>query len=237
MYPVELHGQQVILREFTCADLADSLQIVGDDAVTSWLSFDSRSEDEARAMLDGIVARARQQPRAEYYLAIALPADKTVIGFARLGLADVRAAKLGFAIRRSHWGHGYATDAARTLITFGFGELGLHRISAAAGPGNAASIAVIKRLGLTYEGRIRDHVFTNGAWRDSLLYSLLASEWASERQAVAGTASPTRLARSASASSSPRDRTTADRPRSGGRQRSYRDPRCHPRHISSTPRS
>ena len=166
-----------------------SLRIVGDDEVTSWLSFDSRSEDEARVMLDGVVARARQEPRAEYYLAVALPADSAVIGFARLGLAGVRAAKLGFAIRRSAWGHGYATDAARTLITFGFGELGLHRISAAAGPANAASLAVIDRLGMTYEGRIRDHVFTNDAWRDSLLYSALAGEWMPEQHPVAGTAS------------------------------------------------
>jgi RimJ/RimL family protein N-acetyltransferase len=177
MYPVELHGQLVMLREFTPGDLAGTLHIVGDDAVTSWLSFDSRAEDQARIMLDGILARARQEPRSEYYLAVALPADRTVIGFARLGLAGVRAAKLGFAIRYSQWGHGYATDAARTLIAFGFGPLGLHRISAAAGPDNAASIAVIKRLGMTCEGRIRDHVYTNGAWRDSLLYSLLEAEW------------------------------------------------------------
>ena len=189
MYPVELHGQQVMLREFTSGDLADSLRIVGDDEVTSWLSFDSRNEDQARTMLDGIVARARQEARAEYYLAVALPADSAVIGFARLGLAGVRAAKLGFAIRHSDWGRGYATDAARTLITFGFGELGLHRISAAAGPDNAASVAVIKRLGMTYEGRIRDHVFTDGAWRDSLLYSLLAGEWVPGQQAVTGAAS------------------------------------------------
>jgi RimJ/RimL family protein N-acetyltransferase len=189
MYPVELHGQRVMLREFTSGDLADSLRIVGDDEVTSWLSFDSRNADEARTMLEGIVTRARQQPRAEYYLAAALPADGAVIGFARLGLAGVRAAKLGFAIRHSDWGRGYATDAAQALITFGFGELGLHRISAAAGPDNAASLAVIKRLGMTYEGRIRDHVFTNGAWRDSLLYSLLAGEWTSDQRVVTGAAS------------------------------------------------
>jgi ribosomal-protein-alanine N-acetyltransferase len=55
--------------------------------------------------------------------------------------------------------------------------LGLHRISAATGPDNATSIAIITRLGFIEEGRLRDHVFTNGAWRDSILYSLLASEW------------------------------------------------------------
>lgn len=30
---------------------------------------------------------------------------------------------------------------------------------------------------MRYEGRIRDHVFTNGAWRDSLLYAVLAHDW------------------------------------------------------------
>lgn len=33
------------------------------------------------------------------------------------------------------------------------------------------------RLGMRYEGRLRDHVYTNGAWRDSLLYAVLAHEW------------------------------------------------------------
>lgn len=74
-------------------------------------------------------------------------------------------------------GHGYATDAARTLTDFGFRELGLHRISAAIGPDNGGSIVVAERLGMKYEGRIRDHVFTNGAWRDSLLYAVLVDEW------------------------------------------------------------
>ncbi|MCX5068752.1 GNAT family N-acetyltransferase [Micromonospora lupini] len=100
-----------------------------------------------------------------------------MIGFARLGLTGHQAAKLGYAIGAEHWGHGCATDAARTIIDFGFRELKLHRITAAIGPDNASSIAVAKRLGMQYEGRLRDHVFTNGAWRDSQLYSVLASEW------------------------------------------------------------
>jgi hypothetical protein len=50
-------------------------------------------------------------------------------------------------------------------------------ISVAIGPANAASIAATRQLGMTYEGRIRDHVYTNGQWRDSLLYSMLVDEW------------------------------------------------------------
>lgn len=183
MHPVQLTGRVVTLRELRPDDAADAFMIVGDDRVTHWLSFDSRDQAQTTAMIDGAVRRARDEPRTEYYLAVARAddPDQRMIGFARLGLTGHRAAKLGYAIHADHWGHGYATDAARTIVDFGFHTLGLHRITAAIGPSNAASIAVIKRLGMSYEGRLRDHVYTNGAWRDSLLYSVLAPEWARDR--------------------------------------------------------
>jgi RimJ/RimL family protein N-acetyltransferase len=178
MHPVRIRGSLTVLREFTDGDLEGVLALVGDPAVTATLSFDTRTRDEAAAMLEGILSRAVLEPRAEYYLAVTLPDDeRPVIGFARLGLDGVKAAKLGCALTPGMQGHGYAADACRALIGFGFTELGLHRISAAIGPGNESSVRAVKRLGFTYEGRIRDHVFTNGAWRDSDLYSVLDREW------------------------------------------------------------
>lgn len=175
--PVKLAGTKIVLREFRLDDEDDALGVVGDDEVTVWLSHDSRDREQARAMLTGAMQRAQADPRVEYYLAIALPDSDRLIGFVRIGLDGVKAGKLGYAVRRDEWGKGYATDAARTMMDFGFRDLGLRRISAAIGPDNAASIAVAKRLGFRYEGRIRDHVFTNGAWRDSLLYSVLERDW------------------------------------------------------------
>jgi [ribosomal protein S5]-alanine N-acetyltransferase len=176
VHPVKLAGARVTLREFCEDDLDAVLGIVADDRVTRWLSFDSRTRAQAIQMLSGVVERAQLEPRTEYYLAVVLD-DATLIGFERLGLSGVQAAKLGYAVAAEYWGHGYAVDATRLIIDFGFRELGLHRISAAIGPDNAASVAVAHRLGMTYEGRLRDHVFTNNTWRDSLLYSLLEHEW------------------------------------------------------------
>jgi [ribosomal protein S5]-alanine N-acetyltransferase len=177
MYPITLSGRVVTLRDFRNGDAAAVLSVVGDDLVTRWLSFDSRDAAGATAMLEGAIERAQQQVRTEFYLAVVLPITDELIGFARLGLDGVKAAKLGYAIHAGHWGHGYATDAAYTLTGFGFRELGLHRVSAAIGPDNTTSIRIAQRLGMSYEGRIRDHVHTNGAWRDSLLYSVLEHEW------------------------------------------------------------
>lgn len=177
MYPVNLSGSKVNLREFCYGDLDRVMMLVGDDRVTDSLSFDSRCRDEAANMLKGTLIRAQHEPRTEYYLAVTT-VDIGLVGFARLGLDGVQAAKLGYAIAADYWGRGYATDASRTLVDFGFRTLGLHRISAAMGPDNAASIVIAHRLGMTHEGRIRDHVRTNGQWRDSLLYSVLTHEWA-----------------------------------------------------------
>lgn len=184
---IRLAGDHVVLREFRDDDVDDVLALIGDDRVTEWLSFDSRGRAEAEAMLSGVAERRQLQPRTEYYLAITPGGgDDQCVGFVRLAFDGVKAGKLGYAIAADHWGKGYATDAVRPIIDYGFRELGLHRISAAIGPENTPSIRMVERLGMAREGVIRDHVYTNGAWRDSVLFSVLSDEWVS-----AGTASNT----------------------------------------------
>jgi ribosomal-protein-alanine N-acetyltransferase len=178
---LRIPARSVRLRDFSPGDIDDAETIVGDDRVTAWLSFDSRDRVGTERMITAAISEAEADPRTEYYLAVAHPDSDRVIGFVRLALGGVRAAKLGYAIHADHWGRGHATDAARAIIDFGFQALELHRITAAVGPDNHASQAVLKRLGFIHEGRLREHVFTNGAWRDSLLYSLLGNEWSERR--------------------------------------------------------
>lgn len=177
MYPVTIAGSRVTLREFEPGDLDPSMAIVGDDAVTRTLSFDSRSRDEQAARLADDIARARGSPRTDYYLAITRSGGGTLIGFVRLGLLAHRAGELGYALRRDCWGQGYAGEAARLMLDFAFSAAGLHRVQAACGPDNEPSRTLLERLGFQCEGQMRDHVFTNGAWRDSLLYAVLEQEW------------------------------------------------------------
>jgi RimJ/RimL family protein N-acetyltransferase len=179
VYPVRLEADGgVVLREFRRDDAEPLGAIIGSQQVTQWLSFDQRSAAETIKMLAGVLERARYEPRDEYYLAVTEHPSDNVVGMCRLGLSGVEAAKLGFAVRADRWGEGLATRAAARMIDFGMTDLGLHRITAAIGPGNEASIAIVTKLGFAYEGHLRDHVFTNGRWRNSMLYSVLASEWA-----------------------------------------------------------
>jgi len=71
----------------------------------------------------------------------------------------------------------YATEAARALLTFGFGQLRLHRIFATCDPANTASARVLEKIGMQREGLLREHEWVKGRWRDSFLYAILDHEW------------------------------------------------------------
>ena len=72
----------------------------------------------------------------------------------RLSLAHAHA-EIGYWIGVAHWGKGFATEAARALITYSFAELGLHRIQGRHFTRNAASGRVMQKLGMQFEGTHR----------------------------------------------------------------------------------
>jgi ribosomal-protein-alanine N-acetyltransferase len=80
-------------------------------------------------------------------------------------------------VERARWGHGYAPEAARALLDFGFAALGVHRVWADCDPANAAPIRVLEKLGMRREGHLVENAWIKGAWADSLLYAILDHEW------------------------------------------------------------
>jgi [ribosomal protein S5]-alanine N-acetyltransferase len=88
-----------------------------------------------------------------------------------------RRAELGYWLAAPAWGHGFATEAARAAIDFGFRQLGLARVYAQVIAGNRASIAVLDKLGMVNEGVKRQHVHKARRLHDVVLYGLLRDEW------------------------------------------------------------
>ncbi len=100
-----------------------------------------------------------------------------IIGAVGLNLARAhRRAELGYWIAKAHWGQGVATEASRAVIAYGFDALELHRIDAHHFVENPASGAVMRKLGMQREGRLRAMVWRDGVPRDLELYAILASD-------------------------------------------------------------
>ena len=89
---------------------------------------------------------------------------------------DPRQCEIGFTLAPEYQGRGYATEAVRLLAGYLFGR-GKHRITASCDARNAASAAVLERLGMRREGHLRQSTWAKGEWTDDLLYALLRDEW------------------------------------------------------------
>lgn len=190
MYPVELSGYEIHLRELQPTDVDAIHRIVGDPVVCETLIFPPKTRSETLEYVMRFVDAARIDARTEYYLAVLHPDASSgtddLVGTARIGLGDFASGNIGYAIRRDRWGQGLATAATRLLVDFGFGQLGLHRIWASHGPDNPPSGQVLRNAGMTYEGTLRENVLDKGRWRDSLVYAVLAQEWPGGRSGPAG---------------------------------------------------
>lgn len=96
-----------------------------------------------------------------------------------VGLSLTRAhhrAELGYWVARDMWGQGVATEAARAVLAYAFDVLDLHRVEAHHYLENPASGAVLRNVGMRYEGRLRAWVWRDGIPRDLDLYAILRSD-------------------------------------------------------------
>ena len=180
--PLPLQPPRMELRDFRAEDFAAVHAYASDPLVTRWTSWGPNSEAETRAFLDAVVGEPAEQPRTSYSLAIIDRATGTLFGgcglYLRRGL--YREYEMGYVLHRDWWGRGLASEAARALLAFGFGELRAHRIYAQVDPENEASGRVVARLGFRLEGHIRKDMLKHGVWRDSLVFGFLEEEWRPE---------------------------------------------------------
>src|SRR6266550_5914363 len=92
-----------------------------------------------------------------------------------------RRAELGYWIALDCWNRGYATEASRRLIDFGFEILGLHRIEARHFLRNPVSGRVMEKLGMQREGTERDWAAKWDRFESLAVYSILEPEWRATR--------------------------------------------------------
>ncbi len=121
--------------------------------------------------------RMRFEQGASLTLAVTLQGKGTLLGAVALMVADAHRAELGYWIGTPYWGQGYCTEAARALVDYGFRVMGLHRIVATHFTRNPASGRVMQKLGMRYEGCLREHVHKGDRYEDLALYGILRDEW------------------------------------------------------------
>jgi len=178
---LKLVGDRIILRDQIADDLDAMHEWLADPETSQFLSWATRSKEETWLHLAEGIREQSKETRQKYYLTVVLKDEGTVIGDSGIEVKKRGPGggegEIGYFLIKRYWGRGYATEAARLVIAYGFSHLGLHRITASCLAANVASERVMQKCGMVKEGVLRKSDFRLGEWQDRLVYSILREEW------------------------------------------------------------
>jgi RimJ/RimL family protein N-acetyltransferase len=179
---MELRTKRLVLREPMFDDWPAVHGWAARPEASRYQTWGPNTPEETQDHVRRMVAAAAASPRTDYsFLAV----DRTtgqVVGSGSLLTRNerFRGGEIAYIVHPDHWRQGLATEMAAALLRLGFDRLGLHRIAGTFDPRNVASARVLQRLGMTYEGRLRQNQLTRDGWRDTDLYAVLKHEWRAE---------------------------------------------------------
>jgi ribosomal-protein-alanine N-acetyltransferase len=176
-----LRTERLTLRPVEEADADDLFALMSDAYVLRyWDSSPWTDPEQAR----GFVARSHRMAAEDIGARVVVERaeDGAFLGWVTFTSwdPDVRSAKLGYVLTRNAWGHGYATEAARAVLTWAYDALPLNRVQSEADTRNPASARVLEKLGFVLEGTLREDCVVDGVVSDSWVFGLLRRDW--ERQ-------------------------------------------------------
>jgi ribosomal-protein-alanine N-acetyltransferase len=176
---MKMETERLYMRDFVENDWRAVFSYQTNPHFSRFYNWTERSEADVRQFVQTFIDQQKVQPRRKFQLALVLKDDGSLIGNCGIRVNDPerREANIGYELDPSHWGKGYATEASRLLLRFGFEDLGMHRIWSRVIAENLRSGRVLLRLGMRLEGRLLESEFIHDRWYDTLLYAILDHEW------------------------------------------------------------
>ena len=171
-----LHTDRLNLVEIKQEHLKDIFKLFSDCGVTQFYNIVTLTEEgEAQKYLDWFHSRFAEKAGIRW--GISVKGHNGIIGTAGFNnYAKRHRANLGYDIQTEFWNKGYMTEALKTVIDFGFKELGINRIEAEVMQGNTTSERVLAKLGFINEGILRQWMYWNEKHYDMTMFSLLQSD-------------------------------------------------------------
>jgi len=183
MWPIALYGDEIFLRpaRFRDRNKWRDVRAENKDWLSPWEatlpqvpagSLASEFISRRPSYFD-MVRSLNREARAGRSYSFLMWKGENLIGQITLGgviYGALRAGHIGYWIDRNYANRGYTTQAVVLVSSFGFSELGLHRIEINVRPENAASCKVAEKAGFIFEGHRKAFLHIDGAWRDHSCY-------------------------------------------------------------------
>ena len=179
---VRLETERLAVRPFELDDAAALHGIVSQEEVMKYLPEDVMSLEEVRHVISWLAdCYQKNTPECilKFTLAIISKKDEKLIGWCGLGPLEFSPEEIEifYGLSKDQWGKGIATEAARTVLRYGFETLKLDPIVAVTDPRNAASVKVIEKLGMIYRRKIENLPEKYSFYEGCLYHSLSREEY------------------------------------------------------------
>ena len=173
-----LHTDRLILRPFTLDDAPDVQRLAGDRAIASTTLVIPHPYPDGAAE-EWIATHAPTFEKGDgVNLAVTLKDGGDLIGAIGLMInGEHQRAEIGYWIGKPYWGNGYCAEAAGAMLNFGFNTLNLNRIFAHHFNRNQASGRVMRKIGMTREGRSPQHFRKWDSFEDITHYGILRRDY------------------------------------------------------------
>ena len=173
-----LETPRLSLRPFVAADARTVERLAGDRAISQHMLQVPHPYPPGAALAWIGTHAADFAGDTGAHFAITLSATRELCGAISLDIQRAhRRAGMGYWLGQAYWRQGYAAEAARAVIAYGFSALKLNRIAADHFVANPASGRVMQKAGMRHEGTLRQYYLKDGAYIDVELYAVVATDW------------------------------------------------------------
>jgi ribosomal-protein-alanine N-acetyltransferase len=176
---VSIETERLIIRKFESTDWKDLYEYLSLPEVLRYEPDGISDESDCKN-------KTLERSKSDIFWAVCLKDSGKMIGhlyFAPTEPAEFLTWEIGYIFSPAYYGKGYATEACRRILQYGFAELRIHRIIGMCNPENSASWKLLERLAMRREGHFKQKAFfrktadNKPIWHDAYLYAILAEEW------------------------------------------------------------
>ena len=183
MTAVRIRTERLQLTPLGVGDARAVFSYRSDPEVCRYQTWEPGSLDDVERFIAGMDGVEFDTPGTWFQLGIRLRDPGPLVGDlgVRVPADEPRQAEIGFTIAPAYQRRGIGIEAVEGLLGYLFERAGKHRVFASADPRNAASVKLLRRVGMRQEAHFRESLFLGGEWVDDVVFALLESEWRQRR--------------------------------------------------------
>ncbi len=176
---MNLESERLYIKEINWKDLENIFMLQTNPAVNKYSTFEIPDTiNDTEKMIKPCIDDQKSIIRKQFCWALISKSEKSFLGLTGLNLSVDRfkSGEIYYELLPAFWEMGYATEAVKKVISFGFASLNLHRIEADVAIENQRSVKVLEKAGMIREGTGRKILPIHDCWKDSFFYAVIEND-------------------------------------------------------------